>query len=202
MRRLMAILLCLFAGSLHAQETQLLKQVLTGLAAHPRVRADFTQVRENPALAHPQLSQGQLVFVTGHGMLWQITQPYRETLALTGTRTARIDEHGRLQVTRGGDRGVAQVSLMLQSMLSGQPDEALRMFDVEAHGSVDRWTLRFTPRQERMARVLRAIELSGGEFLQGIVVFMQGGESTHIHFTGNRDAGALSPLETQALGMP
>jgi hypothetical protein len=202
MRHLIIALLCLLAGSLHAQEPDLLKQVLAGLAAHPRVRTDFTQTRENPALAQPQLSKGQLVFVTGHGMLWQTTQPYRETLALTGARTARIDEHGQIQVVRNGDRGVAQVSQMLQSMLAGQPDEALRQFNVEARGNAEQWILRFTPRQERMARVLSAIELTGGQFLQGIDVSMQRGERTQIRFVDTRDAGTLSPLETRALDMP
>lgn len=202
MRRLITALLCLAVCGLHAQERDLLGQVLVELSAHPRVRADFTQVRENPALAQPQTSKGQLVFVTGYGMLWQINQPFRETLALTGSRTARIDEHGQVQVMRSGDRGVAQVSQMLQSMLAGQPDEALRQFDVEAQGTPQQWTLRFTPRQERMARVLRAIELSGDQFLQGIEVSMQDGERTQIHFSETRDAGSMSPLEARALGMP
>jgi hypothetical protein len=202
MRALMAALLCLLVSGLHAQDTNLLKRVLDELATHARVRADFIQSRENPALAQPQVSKGQLVFVTGHGMLWQVTQPYRETLALTGARTARIDEQGKLQVVRNGDRGVAQVTQMLQSMLSGQPDEALRQFDVQTQGNAAHWTLRFIPRQERMARVLRAIELSGDTFLQSIKVEMQSGEVTHIEFSGTRDAGALSPVESRALGMP
>lgn len=202
MRALIAALLCLLAGSLHAQDTDLLKHVLDELATHARVRADFVQSRENPALVQPQVSKGQLVFVTGHGMLWQVTQPYRETLALTGARTARIDEQGQLQVLRNGDRGVAQVTQMLQSMLSGQPDEALRQFDVQTRGNTAHWTLRFTPRQERMSRVLRAIELSGDTFLQSIQVEMQSGEITHIAFSDTRDAGALSPIESRALGMP
>ncbi|WP_130620043.1 LolA family protein [Dyella amyloliquefaciens] len=202
MRWLIVAVLSVLASGLHAQETDLLRQVLAELAAHPRVRADFTQSRENPALAQPQLSQGQLLFVSGNGMLWQVTQPYRETLALTGTRTARIDDHGHLQVVRNGDRGVAQVSQMLQSMLAGQPEEALRQFDVEARGSTSQWSLRFTPRQQRMARVLSAIELSGNEFLQGIDVEMQGGERTQIRFSGTRDAGTLSALEARALGVP
>jgi len=202
MRWLIVALLYLFVGNVHAQEPDLLKQVLSGLATHPRVRADFTQIRESPALAQPQRSAGQLVFVTGHGMLWQVAQPYRETLAFTGVRSARMDEHGQLKVVHSGDRGVAQVTQMLQSLLAGQPDEALRQFEVKAHGSIDHWTLRFTPRQARMARVLSAIELSGDQFLQGIDVFMQAGERTHIRFTNTRDAGMLSPLETQALDVP
>ena len=202
MRRLIAVLLgwCV-ACAAHAQSPELLRQVLDELGTHAAVRAGFTQTRENPALAQPQTSTGKLLFVLGRGMLWQIEAPYRETLALTGERTARVDEDGRPQPARG-DRGVAQVSQMLQGMLSGKPDEALRQFDVRAEGSREQWTLHFTPRQARMARVLRRIELRGDEYLQGIVVEMESGESTRIRFADTREAGPLSALEKRALGMP
>lgn len=202
MRRLIAILLgwCVAIGA-HAQSPDLLRDVLDELATHAAVRAGFTQTRENPALAQPQTSTGKLLFVLGRGMLWQIEAPYRETLALTGERAARVDEDGRPQPTRG-DRGVAQVSQMLQGMLSGKPDDALRQFDVRAEGNRTQWTLHFTPRQARMARVLRRIELRGGEFLQGITVDMESGESTRIQFADTREAGPLSELEKRALGMP
>ncbi|WP_430388809.1 LolA family protein [Dyella sp. 20L07] len=202
MRRLIATLLCLVALGARAQDNDLLKRVLAELGAHSSVRAEFTQSRENPALSQAQISQGQLVFVAGHGLLWQVSEPYRETLALTGSRTARIDDQGHLLVVRGGDRGVAQVSQMLQSMLAGNPDDALRQFDVEPKGTATQWTLRFTPRQQRMANVLRAIELNGDQFLQGIRIEMQSGETTNIRFSRTRDAGDLSPLELRALGMP
>ncbi|WP_266170229.1 LolA family protein [Dyella subtropica] len=202
MRRLIALFLCWFAVGVHAQQSTLLQNVLNELGNHATVRAAFTQSRENPALAQPQVSQGQLLFVVGHGMLWQVTEPYRETLALTGGRTARIDEQGQSQTVRGGDRGVAQVSQMLQSMLSGKQDDALRQFDIDAQGSLSHWTLRFTPRQERMGRVLRRIELGGDQFLQSIRVEMQNGESTQIRFSETRDAGPLTVLEKRALGMP
>jgi hypothetical protein len=203
MRRLIATLLCWFALGVHAQaqDPSLLQHVLDELGSHASVRAAFTQHRENPALTQPQVSRGQLLFVVGHGMLWQVTEPYRESLALTGERTVRIDEQGQLQTVRGGERGVAQVSQMLQSMLSGKPENALRQFAVEAQGTPARWSLRFTPRQQRMAGVLRSIELDGDRFLQGIRVEMANGESTDIRFADTRDAGALSALEQHALGI-
>lgn len=202
MRRLIAVLLgwCV-AVAAHAQSPDLLREVLDELGTHAAVRAGFMQTRENPALAQPQTSTGRLLFVLGRGMLWQIEAPYRETLALTGERAARVDEDGRPQPTRG-DRGVAQVSQMLQGMLSGRPDEALRQFDVKAEGNRAQWTLHFTPRQARMARVLRRIELSGGAYLQGITVEMESGESTRIQFADTHEAGPLSALEKRALGMP
>lgn len=194
-----------FIGSgAHAQanDPALLKTVLAQLSSHASVRAEFTQSRENPALAQPQISRGQLLFVIGHGMLWQTHEPYAETLALTGTRTARIDAQGQLQTVRGGERGVSQVSQMLQSMLAGKPDDALRQFDIQTQGTPSQWVLRFVPKQSRMARVLSGIELDGGSFLQGIRVDLQNGETTRIRFTDTRDAGTLSALETRALAIP
>ena len=205
MRRLIALfaLLAVCLGA-HAQagDQNLLKSALDQLASHPQVRADFEQKRENPALATPQVSRGKLLFVIGHGMLWQTTDPYQETLALTGTRTARVDDQGHLQTVRNGDRGVAQVSQMLQGMLAGKPDEALRQFNVQAQGTPAKWTLRFTPKQARMARVLTSITLDGDQFLEGIAIALQGGENTTIRFSNTRVAGPLSELEQRALGSP
>ncbi|HTV85562.1 MAG TPA: outer membrane lipoprotein carrier protein LolA [Dyella sp.] len=187
----------------HAQNASpdLLNNVLHQLSQHAAVRAAFTQQRQNPALTQPQTSSGQLLFVTGRGMLWQVQQPYRETLALTGSRTLRIDASGHAQTVHG-DRGVSQISQMLQSMLAGQLDTVLRQFNVTAEGSAAQWTLHFTPRQSRVAQVLRAIQLDGGAFLQGIRIDMQDGTQTDIRMTDTRDAGTLSAAEKQALGLP
>ena len=203
MRRLMTLLLlCLIAPFAHAQtDNTLLQSVLAELGRHAAVRADFTQTRSNPALAKPQVSEGRLLFVLGHGMLWQTVSPYQETIALTGSRSARIDVNGHAQAMRG-DRGVSQVSQMLQGMLGGKVDEALRQFSVAASGTPAQWTLRFVPKQERVARVLGSIELQGDDYLQGITIAMQDGARTEIRFAHARDAGPLAALEKRALGLP
>lgn len=203
MRRLMLLLLLsLLAPFARAQaDDALLQSVLAELGKYVAVRADFTQTRSNPALDKPQVSQGQLLFVLGHGMLWQTVSPYRETLALTGDRSARIDADGNATAVRG-DRGVSQVSQMLQGMLGGRLDEARRQFAVEASGTPAQWALRFVPKQARMARVLGSITLHGGDYLQGIAIAMQDGSGTDIRFDRTRDAGPLSVPEKRALGLP
>ncbi|RDS85637.1 LolA family protein [Dyella psychrodurans] len=198
-----ALLLFCIGTNAHAQDasTDLLHDALHQLSQHTAVRAAFTQQRQNPALTQPQNSSGQLLFVTGKGMLWQVQQPYQETLALTGNQTLRIDANGHAQTVRS-ERGVSQISQMLQSMLAGQLDAVLRQFNVTAEGSATQWTLHFTPKQSRVAQVLRDIQLDGGAFLQGIRIDMQDGTQTDIRMTGTRDAGALSVPEKQALGLP
>jgi outer membrane lipoprotein-sorting protein len=194
--------------SAHAQTASpdLLHDVLNALSQHTAVRASFTQQRQNPALATPQTSRGQLLFVTGHGMLWQVQQPYPQTLALTGSKTVSIDASGHPQSVRN-ERGVSQISQMLQSMLAGQLEPVMRQFNVSADGTTAQWTLHFTPKQARVAQVLRSIQLDGGQlqdgmFLQGIRIDMQDGTLTDIRMTDTRDAGPLSESEKHALGLP
>jgi outer membrane lipoprotein-sorting protein len=208
MRRLMTFLFCCalscgasFAAHAADADPALLKSVLSGLANHSAVRAGFTQTRSNPALAQPQVSHGTLLFVLGHGMLWKTEQPYQETIALTGSHAARLDAQGKLQPIRDA-RGVSQVSQMLQSLLAGKPDDVLRQFDVQTSGSVDKWELHFTPKQSRIARVLAGIELNGDAFLEGIRIDMHDGSATDIRFADTRDAGAITAIEKNALGLP
>lgn len=199
--RLLLLLICNLSISARAQSSDLLQTVLNQLSQHASVRAAFTQQRQNPALAQPQTSSGQLLFVTGHGMLWQVQQPYQETLALTGSQTTRIDANGRTQTVRN-ERGVSQISQMLQSMLAGRLDAVMKQFNVSADGAASQWTLHFTPKQARVAQVLRGIQLTGGAFLQGIRIDMQDGTQTDIRMTDSRDAGALSDPEKHALDLP
>ncbi|WP_233841458.1 outer membrane lipoprotein carrier protein LolA [Dyella sp. 2HG41-7] len=201
---MLLIVLCCFSFTSQAQNTtssDVLKDVLGQLSKHSAVRAAFEQQRKNPALIEPQNSSGQLLFVTGHGMLWQTQKPYQQTLALTGAKTVSIDADGRMQTVRN-ERGVSQISQMLQSMLAGQIEAVTRQFNVNASGTTGNWTLSFTPKQARVAQVLRSIQLDGGAFLQDIRVDMQDGGQTIIHMTDTRDAGPLSELEKHALGSP
>ncbi|WP_230474623.1 LolA family protein [Dyella monticola] len=179
----------------------MLHSILSELSQHTAVRAGFTQQRQNPALTQPQTSSGQLLFVTGHGMLWQVQQPYQQTLALTGTRGVSIDNNGTMHPVRS-ERGVSQIAQMLQGMLSGRLDTVTRQFTVSVDGSAAQWTLHFTPKQARVAQVLKGIELDGGAFLQRIRITMQDGTQTDIRMTDTRDAGPLSALEKHALDLP
>jgi len=202
MRRLIALaaLFCAFAA--RAQAPTLVDDILGHLAKHAQVRAEFTQTRENPALAEPQTSKGDLLFAIGHGMVWHTRDPFDDSLVLTAGDTSRIDAQGRLVRVRDGNRGVSQVSGMLQALLAGKSGEATRQFTIAAEGTVQRWTPHFVPRQARMARVLAGITLKGDDFLQSIEVDLAGGERTVIVFANTRDAGPLTLLEAKVLGVP
>ena len=176
--------------------------LLAALGKHPAVRARFTQTRDNPALAAPQVSHGRLLFVLGHGMLWQTLDPVQETLAMRGDRVLRVGPQGQLASVRGDGRGAGMVAQMLQGLLAGDTAPVRRQFEIQASGDAAGWTLRLTPKQARMAKVLAAITLRGNAYLQGIEIALANGAQTRIVFSDSRDAGPLSTLERQALGIP
>jgi outer membrane lipoprotein-sorting protein len=202
MRRLITLFVLLCAFAAHAQSPALTDDVLGHLATHPQVRAEFTQSRENPALAEPQLSHGDLLFVIGHGMVWHTRDPFEDTLVFTSGDTSRLNAQGKLERVRDGNRGVSQVSGMLQSLLAGKSDDAARQFTISADGTPEHWTLHFVPRQARVAKVLAGITLKGDAFLQSIEVDLASGERTLITFANTRDAGSLTPVESKVLGIP
>ena len=202
MRRLITFLALLCAFAAHAQSPSLTDDVLGHLAKHPQVRAEFTQSRENPALAEPQLSHGDLLFVIGHGMLWHTRDPFEDTLVFSSGDTSRLNAQGKLDRVRDGNRGVGQVSGMLQSLLAGKSDDAMRQFAITAEGTPQHWTLHFVPRQSRVAKVLTGITLKGDDFLQSIEVNLASGERTLITFANTRDAGSLTQVEARVLGVP
>ena len=113
----------------------------------------------------------------------------------------RVLADGRMQPVHG-ERGIGQVSQMLQGLLGGQLEAVRRQFDVQASGSTAQWHLLFTPRQARVAQVLAGIQLDGGAFLERIRVAMQDGTQTDIRMSNTRDAGPLSTQEKHALGLP
>ena len=121
---------------------------------------------------------------------------------LTSGNASRLTAEGKLERVRDGNRGVSQVSGMLQSLLAGKSDEAMRQFTITADGTKDRWTLHFVPRQARMAKVLAGITLKGDAFLQSIEVDLASGERTVITFANSRDAESLTPVEARVLGVP
>lgn len=202
MRRLIALLALLCCAPLaQAQSPSLVDDVLAHLGKHQQVRADFTQSRENPDLAEPQVSKGELLFVVGKGMVWHTREPFDDTLVLTSGDARRLNAQGQLERVRDGNRGVSQVSGMLQGLLAGKTDEAARQFTITADGTVDQWTLHFVPKQARVAKVLAGITLKGDAFLQSIDVNLASGERTAITFANTHDAGELTPVEARVLGV-
>lgn len=187
-------LLAIFASGARAE---LLDELAAQAAAHPLVRAEFTQTKRMAAMKRPLLTRGRLTFLRGQGVLWQIEQPYRMSYVLGENRIVEIGEDGARRVREARDMpGLAQVGRIFQAMLGANTEALREHFDLRAEGDARRWTLELKPRQAQLAQFLDGLRISGARFVEEIQIDEAGGDSTQILLHASQ--AAETPTEDEA----
>lgn len=173
--------LLFLALALPAHADELLGSILKRLAEPPVVRAQFVQERLISDMTRPTVSRGRITVSRQDGLLWQIESPVKLVLAFTanGVIETGPDSVRRL---RGQRRGAveAEVARIMQGILGADEESLKANFDAVAKGSLERWTMRLTPRAREMARFLREVRLGGGRHLETIEIEETSGNSTAI----------------------
>lgn len=177
--RLRFVVLMMICFPVHADE--LLGKILQRLAEPQVVRAQFVQERFIADLTRPALSRGRITVSRRDGVLWRIESPVKLTLAFTQNGVIETGTDG-LRRSRGQRRGAVEteVGRLMQSIVGADEESLKTAFDAAAQGSLERWTIRLTPRAREMARFLREVRLGGGRHLEAIAIEETSGNSTAI----------------------
>lgn len=176
-----AAALLLLAVTLPAHAEELLGDILRRLAEPPVVRAQFVQERLISDMTRPTLSRGRITVSRRDGVLWQIESPVKLVLAFTPGGIVETGADG-VRRSRGQRPGAieAEVARIMQGILGADEGSLKANFDAVAEGSLERWTIRLTPRAREMARFLRAVRLGGGRHLEAIEIEETSGNTTTI----------------------
>jgi outer membrane lipoprotein carrier protein LolA len=138
------------------------KTLVAGMKREAPARTAYSEVRFSGLLDRPLILHGELEY-SGPGKLAKsVDAPYRE-------RT--VVENGEASVQRG-DRPVRKFSLSqapelegflrgFAALLGGDADALQRDFELAASGTTDAWRLKLTPRDQRLAKRVTAIEVDG-----------------------------------------
>ena len=167
------------ASAQSANDAALVARIAAHLARATGIRAHFTQTQTLAAMKAPLVSTGSLAFYRDRGVIWRIETPYKATWVMTDTRVIRIDASGRR--TEGGAqsaRGAAEMSKMMRALLAGDLSALYGQFDVVAQGPLDHWALRLVPNQPQLAQSIRALEMTGGDYLRTLRVATPNGDVT------------------------
>jgi hypothetical protein len=147
------------------------------LAARKSGEARFTEEREVAGFDGPVRSSGTLSFVA----------PDRFTKATLEPRAESMEVDGNQVVLRRGGRtrqvsvdSIPELGVLVDAVrgtLAGDAKTLERRFRVELGGSAAKWLLALTPKDARLARQLRSIEIAGqnGD-LRSVEVRMTGGD--------------------------
>jgi hypothetical protein len=136
--------------------------IVAGLKRDAPARTAFAEVRFSGLLERPLILHGVLEY-DGPGRLARTVEaPYREHMTVAdgeasvqrGDKPARTFPLSQAPELEGFLRGFA-------ALLGGDAQALARDFEVVASGSVASWRLRLTPRDERLARRVTALDVDG-----------------------------------------
>ncbi|WP_246326999.1 outer membrane lipoprotein carrier protein LolA [Burkholderia guangdongensis] len=178
----------------------LVSGIAARLAHAGAIRAGFIQTQTLAAMRQPLVSKGSLVFDRAAGVIWQTDAPYKATYVITDAGVREVDANGQLVRADAGGRGVAQVSRMMRGMLGGDLSSLYAQFDVEANGTPDRWRMLLRPNQPQIAQAIRELRMSGGAYLETLVIAFANGNVTKLEFVNSARVDTLAPAERAWLG--
>lgn len=152
----------LFSPGLARADGFPLAQLMVKLAAVPQRRATFQEQRRFAALSEPLLSRGHLLY-RRPAFLEKVTDwPQPERLVVDGpwlTLTQSNDPPRVIDL-----RSQPELRAMIDGLrgaLAGDLAGLQERFRIDAAGSLAAWTLDLAPRDDRAARFLRSLRLTG-----------------------------------------
>ncbi|WP_296660961.1 outer membrane lipoprotein carrier protein LolA [Paraburkholderia sp.] len=173
----------------------LVSEITARLAREGAIRADFVQTQTLAAMKQPLVSTGSLLFDRASGVVWRIDMPYKAIYVMTDAGVREVGANG--QLARSGTRGsgVAQVSHMMRGMLGGDLSALYAQFDVEASGTPDHWRMTLRPNQPQVAQAIHELRMSGGAYMESLVIAFANGDVTKLEFRHSMHVGAPEPTE-------
>lgn len=162
-------------------------QLARVLNAHEYVIADFSQQRRIAGLKKPVQSQGTLLLWRKKLLLWQVRAPVQslQLIRFDGTKA---------RSSRAGSKVPAQLNQMLGQIFSGDENQLRQNFTLAQNLHADgHWQLTLTPKAARIARVLKAITISGGQQAISAVMIEQSTSVLEVQFAAPETPRQLTP---------
>lgn len=175
----------------------------SGLTDHLReaavVHADFTQVRTLAALSRPLKSGGSLVMARNRGVIWSVARPLSMTYVMGPKGLMMVDGEGRRERKSARDLPVVgQMGRIFQSMVEGDWKALESHFTVKGTGTPARWEVVLSP-TSATAGFLKRIQLSGGRYVERILIDEAAGDRMEITFQRQRTDAPVTPAEDRLL---
>jgi hypothetical protein len=136
--------------------------LVAGMKRDLPARTSFTEVRFAQIFDRPVIARGELEYL-GPGQLGKrVDSPYKETMTIAdgqvsvqrGSREPRKIALGQIPELEGFLRGFS-------ALLGGDADTLARDFSLQTTGTMARWKLVLTPKDSRLKRRIKAIEVDG-----------------------------------------
>ena len=203
MRRVVAVIVGLglfFGGASAKASPELVDQISAQLEQHAVVRAKLVQSRKMVALKRPVVSQGQLLYSRRDGVFLFIEQPLRVSYWLNERKVVEITADGqRREQDVKSNPALVQVGQVMRSLLGVRAEALKGAFEVTAKGSMSKWELLLTPRQAPLNQFIATVKVSGGRFIESMVLQEKSGDVIQTQLTESQALSDLPAADVHAL---
>lgn len=188
-----------FANSQTVQTQQIFQQ----LASQTTVRAQFQQQKQLPTVNKTFNSTGQVLFSKTNGVLWQIKAPVQADLVMTPQKLVQKTARTQSEVTLDKSPYGAVANIFLQLMTGDQKtltqNFVIQSIKVDDSQKPITWQIRLTPKSNILKKLFNAVDASGGQYVQKIVISEKSNSTTTITFSQQTNSPAQLNSSEHAL---
>ena len=206
----MRAICCLLASSLAllgpasaraARDATRLDALIASFAAMPGLAARFREEKQLSLLQVPLVSEGVLYFAPPDRLVRHVEKPAPSTLLLRGDELVlgtAADQHA---IDLSSQPAVRSFVDAFRLVLAGDLAQLRALYDIQFHAAgASGWQIQLAPRDERLAGVIRSIEVAGsGAELREVRVVQTSGDATTTRFRDVDRNRHFSAAELEAL---
>ena len=133
------------------------------LAGVPASSDSFTETRHSALLSGPLVLKGSLVYRRPDRLEKNVLSPYEERTVIAGA-SVTIENRTLGQTRTYSLSSSATASALVESMratLAGDRASLERHYGVALEGSLAAWTMSLTPREQKLASLVKRIQIAG-----------------------------------------
>jgi hypothetical protein len=174
---------------------------IQAVLAKPKVFCGrFDQNKQLVGLKKPVTSNGRFCVIADKGVLWRTLQPFPNTLRLTRDEIVQFrGERVGMRLDAGKEPTVRMVNNVLFSLLAGDLGQLEKLFDIDGSIEGGHWNVTLKARAPGLAKVIGAISLAGGVYVQQVTISEASGDRTTIVFTAIETGEAAMSADEAAL---
>lgn len=156
-------------------------QLMTELARNPGGQAKFVEKRHLALLDKPVVATGEMTYTAPDRLEKRTLTPKAETMVLDKDTLSLERDRRKMSIQLGQRPEVAAFVESIRSTLQGNRASLERSYTLQLSGTVDAWSLTLVPSDQRIAKLLQRITLSGvREQVLGIEYLQADGDRTEM----------------------
>lgn len=194
----MAILCLLFSCSCSAQVITF-KSLQAALTAYPLVRGKYTQQKTLKMFKQPLRSSGHFLLSGTQGLQWSQMQPFPVSLVLTKDKLSQQFSNAPPQIISVKNQPlVFYFSHLFLSVFKGDMTALSTQFKMQLKGDNKNWYLSLMPRNAPLNKVFKQINVSGGNYIEQLLLIELSGDTTKITFSNQHSTPSKLTKHEQA----